>query len=90
MIVGRNLEVDRGEIDLVVRFDDVHVAVEVKTIGPRAMSDKPIDRISAAKLRQVRGLAGRLGARYGRMRVDFVGVRVGVDGVDFNWRTNVA
>lgn len=88
--MARNLAVGRGEIDLVVRIHDRMVAVEVKTIGPTAMAHHPIDRISPAKLRQVRALANQVAARYGRVYVDFVGVRVDRRGVVVNWRTNVA
>lgn len=89
-IVGTNVPVGRGEIDLLVRFGDATVAVEVKTVGSAAMAADPVDRISPAKLAQVRRLASTLAARHGRLRVDFVGVRVGSEGVVVNWRTNVA
>ena len=88
VVVARNLSVGRGEIDLVVRWGAQHAAVEVKTIGPGAIADDPIERLSQAKLEQVRSLAGRLGRKYGRMRVDFVGVCATDEGVSVNWRMN--
>jgi Holliday junction resolvase-like predicted endonuclease len=89
-VVARNLPVGRGEIDLLVRFGGRHVAVEVKTVGPGALAGDPIERITPAKLAQVRSLAGALAPHYGRVRVDFVGVRVEEEGVTVNWRQNVA
>jgi Holliday junction resolvase-like predicted endonuclease len=89
-VVARNLAVGRGEIDLLVRFGTRHVAVEVKTVGSGALAGDPVERITPAKLAQVRRLAGALAPRYGSVRVDFVGVRIGQTGVTVNWRANVA
>ncbi len=89
-MVARNLSVGRGEIDLLVRFGGRHVAVEVKTVGRWAVADSPIERMSAAKLAQVRRLANCLSPRYGSVGVDFVGVAVAEAGVVVNWRRNVA
>lgn len=60
VIVGRNVAVGAGEIDLIVSFGRGLVVVEVKTIGPAAMATHPIDRLTDEKLRQVRSLAGEL------------------------------
>jgi Holliday junction resolvase-like predicted endonuclease len=84
-VVARNVEVGGGEIDLVVRWADGHAAVEVRTVGPDAVAEDPLDRITDQKLAQVGRLARLLATRYGPMRVDFVGVSVGVDGVSVRW-----
>ncbi len=90
LVVGRNVAVARGEVDLIVRWADGHAAVEVKTVGPDSVTTDPVDRITPAKLAQVRRLAGFLAADLGAMRVDFVGVIVGARGVTVTWRANVA
>ncbi len=89
-MVARNLPVGRGEIDLLVRFGDRHVVVEVKTVGSGAVAGDPVERLTPAKLRQVRALAAELARRYGPVRVDFIGVRVEATGVTVNWRQSVA
>ncbi len=90
-LLGRNVAVGRGELDLVVEIDRILVAVEVKTIGPASSTTDVIDRISDAKLRQVRSLAGRLAAAERRpVRVDFVGVKLDQEGATINWRTAIA
>ena len=89
-ILGRNVRVGRGELDLVVRFGDRTVAVEVKTVGGSAVADGAIARIDGTKLRQVRRLANHLAPRAGPVRVDFVGVRTTADGVTVDWRKGVA
>ena len=72
------MEVGRGEIDLLARDGDDRVVVEVRAItGAR----DPIDAVDFSKRRQVRLLAGRVGAT----RVDFVGVGVGPDDVVIHW-----
>lgn len=54
------------------------VAVEVRTTTGL---DDPIDAIDRAKRRRVMRLAGALGAG----RVDFLGIRLGEEAVDFHW-----
>lgn len=88
-IVGRNVTVGGGEIDLLVRFGSAYVAVEVKTIGPGAIATDPGDRLSETKLRQVRSLAARIDAAV-VARIDFVGVRLTASGAVVTWRTGVA
>lgn len=77
-VVGRNLEVGRGEIDLLAFDGRDRVVVEVRTVT--GVGD-PIDAVGHSKRRQVRSLAGTVGAG----RVDFVGVGVGPDGVVIHW-----
>lgn len=89
-MVARNVVVGGGEIDLVVRWVDGHAAVEVRTVGALTAGVDPLDRIDDAKLDRVRRLAGALGARYGPMRVDFVGVEVGPRGVAVRWVVDAA
>jgi putative endonuclease len=91
VVVDRNLQVGRGELDLVVEMDGVLVAVEVKTIGPKAAATDPIDRIGPHKLLTVRRLASRVARDRRRpVRVDFVGVRIDGSGALVNWRTGIA
>jgi Holliday junction resolvase-like predicted endonuclease len=78
------LRIGRGELDLVVAFGGARAAVEVKTAAMASRGD-PIDRFDAQKLDQVRKLA----AARGIYRVDYVGVRVGFDGVAVRWLPNV-
>lgn len=89
-IVGRNVKLGRGELDLVVRLGNRTVAVEVKTLGGRAIAAGPIERIDEAKLRQVRRLANQLPPHLGRVRVDFVGIHTTADGITVDWRKGVA
>ncbi len=84
-MVARNVEVGGGEIDLVVRWADGHAAVEVRTVGPDAAAENPLDRITQQKMARVARLARLLAPRYGPMRVDFVGVAIGVERVTVRW-----
>ncbi|MGH8872297.1 MAG: YraN family protein [Acidimicrobiia bacterium] len=77
-LVARNLEVDRGELDLLVLDHGVKVVVEVRTITG---AGDPIDAVVVTKRRQVRRLAGKVAAA----RVDFLGVRMGTDDVVIHW-----
>jgi putative endonuclease len=68
-ILGRNVRVGRGELDLIVAMAGRRVAVEVKTaIG----EVDPIHQFDDAKAHQVRALAAHLRIP----RVDYVGVAV--------------
>lgn len=89
MVVARNVTVGGGEIDLVVRWTDGHAAVEVRTVGPEAVTEDPVDRVHHRKLAQVRRLADLLAPGYGPLRVDFVGVAVGRNAVTVRWLPNV-
>jgi putative endonuclease len=77
-IVGRNLMVGRGEIDLLAIDGETRVVVEVRAITG---SGDPVDAIDPAKRRRVRRLAGQVGAG----RVDFLGIRIGSDDVTVHW-----
>jgi len=85
-VVGRNVRVGRGEIDLVVRMHGRRVAVEVKTVGP-GRSGEPVDQYDRPKAATVQRLAHRL--RPPATRVDFVGVRVVDGGVRVRWLPGV-
>jgi Holliday junction resolvase-like predicted endonuclease len=77
-VIARNVEVGRGEIDLVALDHGTRVVVEVRAItGDR----DPIDAIRPVKRRRVTRLAGAVGAS----RVDFLGVRIGPDDVLVHW-----
>jgi putative endonuclease len=78
VIVARNVEVGRGELDLLVLDGRTRVVVEVRTSMGRL---DPIDAVGESKRRRVRSLAARVGAG----RVDFVGVGIDRRGVTFHW-----
>ena len=78
-VVASNVELDRGEVDLLALDVDVRVAVEVRT-STGAIPD-PIDAIDTKKRERVHRLARRVGAT----RVDLVGIRFGSSHVDFHW-----
>ncbi len=77
-VVAHNVVVGRGEIDLLAFDGDARVAVEVRAISG---DGDPIEAIHPGKRRQVTRLAGAVGAT----RVDFVGVRIGMEDVVVHW-----
>lgn len=77
-VLTRNLDVGRGELDLLALDGGTRVVVEVRTITGAA---DPVDAIDPAKRRRVRRLAGRVGAG----RTDFLGVRLGDRDVVVHW-----
>lgn len=77
-VVGANVEVAGGEIDLLAVDGGTTVAVEVRTTTGSA---DPLDAADEPKRRRVRRLAAAVGAD----RVDFVGLRVDAGGVDVHW-----
>jgi len=77
-VVGRNVEVGRGELDLLALDRGQRVVVEVRAI---TADRDPIDAIGPGKRRHVKRLAGAAGAS----RVDFLGVRIGSDDVVIHW-----
>lgn len=81
MIRDSNVELRHGEIDLLATDGLDLVVVEVRTTTG---IDDPIDAIDKAKRRRVRKLAGLLGAS----RVDFLGIRLGAEWIDFHWVQN--
>lgn len=87
-ILGRNVRIGRGEIDLVIRHDGEVIAVEVKTIVETPWSIDPLDHFTTAKAAQV--------ARLGRAhdppvtRIDAVGVALSERGVAVRWLVGAA
>lgn len=81
-ILARNIQVGRGELDLIVRLGGQRVVVEVKTTwrGEGGLDDAAY-AFTQHKADQVRRLASRLGVR----RVDLVTVALGEDGADIRW-----
>ena len=80
-VVGRNLQVGRGEIDILASIGGVRLVAEVRSVR---QGSEPIDPMAAfddAKSRQVWALAGRVGAQ----RVDLVTVSFSPAGVDIHW-----
>jgi len=75
--VARNVDVGRGEIDIVAE-DRRLVLVEVRTLTG---SIYPLDAIDDGKRRQLRSLAVRAGLG----RIDLIGVGLGHDHVVFHW-----
>lgn len=77
-VLGRNVKVDGGEVDLVARDGTMKVVVEVRT---RTGAGDPIDAVDSAKRDHVLHLASKLRAS----RVDFVGVGLRPWGVEVHW-----
>lgn len=76
--VARNVRVDGGEIDLLMLDGRERVAVEVRTITG---DTDPIDAIVWAKRRRV----GRLAARAGASRADYLGVGLLPESIVVHW-----
>jgi Holliday junction resolvase-like predicted endonuclease len=77
-VIGRNVNVGRGELDLLALDRGQRVVIEVRAIT----SDRdPIDAIGPGKRTHVTRLAAAAGAS----RVDFLGVRIGSDDVVIHW-----
>jgi putative endonuclease len=77
-IVATNVGTTTGEVDILAIDAGARVAVEVRA---RTGDGDPIDAIDIGKRAHVHALARRLGAT----RVDFLGIRLGRDHVDFHW-----
>ena len=77
-MVARNVEIDGGEIDLLMSDDSAQVVVEVRTITGEG---DPIDAVDDSKRERVRRLAGQVRAS----RVDYVGVGFRSWGVEVHW-----
>jgi putative endonuclease len=83
-LLARNWRCRRGEIDLIARDPDGVVAViEVKSRSGLGFGT-PLEAVTPAKVRRLRGLAGEwlasLDAPVGRVRLDAVGVLMYPDG----------
>lgn len=77
-VVGRNVVVGRGELDIVAHHGTERVAVEVRTITG---DHEPLAAFDHAKAEQVARLASAVGAH----RVDVVALRLGVDAAEIRW-----
>lgn len=79
-VVGRNVFVDRDEIDIVYRRTDGLVAVEVKTATGLA---EPFDALNNEKMHRIR----RAIAGYGRpiVAIDAIGVGLNDERVEIRW-----
>lgn len=77
-LLDENIELDQGEVDLLMRDGRTKVAVEVRAI---TSPGDPIDAVDPAK----RGHVTRLAARLGASRVDYLGVGFRPWGVEVHW-----
>jgi putative endonuclease len=84
VVLGRNVEIGGGEIDLVVAFGHRRAVVEVRTAR---RSDVTADLFSRAKERQVRRLAALMEPPV--FRIDFVTVLIQRHGVTVRWDRRV-
>ncbi|MXY77209.1 MAG: YraN family protein [Acidimicrobiia bacterium] len=84
-VLGRNIRIGKGEVDLVAADRTGRFAVEVKT-GMEKAGENPRWNFTDRKARQVVRMARSLGIR----RVDLVTVVVGDDGVGVEWHPRVA
>jgi len=77
-VVGRNVEIGGGELDLLARDRRRRIVVEVRSItGP----GDPVEAFDEAKARQV----GRLARLAGADRVDLVAVRLSPEAAEVRW-----
>ena len=84
-VLGRNIRVGRGEVDLIAADRTGRFVVEVKS-GMEAPDEHPRWNFTDRKARQVVRMARSLGIR----RVDLITVVVGEDGVGVEWHPRVA
>ena len=84
-VLGRNIRIGRGEVDLVAADRTGRFVVEVKS-GTETLDEHPRWNFTDRKARQVVRMARSLGIR----RVDLVTVVVGEDGVGVEWYPRVA
>ncbi len=81
-MLDTNVQVGRGEVDLLVAWNGRPVVVEVKTARRRV----PVEQFDDAKAHQVRRLAGKLGVR----RIDLVCVGLFDDAITVHWIPDAA
>ena len=84
-ILGRNVVVDPGEIDILARIDGERTAVEVRSTRSRPdatwPSSPPLAAFDPKKAQQVRRIA-----RFSRCsRIDVITVRFHEGGIDLHW-----
>ena len=79
LVLGRNLRIGRGEIDLVIEHQGERAVVEVKATS--AGGGDPSYHFNSAKRRQVERLARSLGV----FRVDYVGIEISASGATIRW-----
>jgi Holliday junction resolvase-like predicted endonuclease len=86
LIIGRNVRIGRGEIDILAEHRGTRVAVEVKSavLDHEGRAD-PLGAFDDANARQVWSLARQVGA----WRVDVVAVGFRPDGVQVRWVPDV-
>ncbi|MCE2528937.1 MAG: YraN family protein [Acidimicrobiia bacterium] len=84
-VLGRNIRIGRGELDLIAVDRAGRFVVEVKS-GTETLDEHPRWNFTDRKARQVVRMARSLGIR----RVDLVTVVVGEDGVEIEWYPRVA
>ena len=81
-LVARNARTRHGEIDLIVRNEQVTVICEVRTVVDRPGSPHPLESVGPAKRRQVRRMAAWWlsqrppGLTTPSVRIDAVGVKL--------------
>lgn len=83
-VVGRNVFVQRHEIDIIYRGDEGLVAVEVKTTSGER---DPFDALDGEKLRRIR----RAMAAYEQpmVAIDAIGVRICRSEIEIRWLRGV-
>lgn len=84
-VLGSNIRVGRGEVDLIAADRTGRFVVEVKS-GMETPDEHPRWNFTDRKARQVVRMARSLGIR----RVDLVTVVIGEDGVGVEWHPRVA
>lgn len=77
-IVGRNVDIGRGELDLLALDGGRRVVVEVRSVTGR---EDPLGAFGYHKAAQVSRLAGRVGAH----RVDLVAVHLDDEAAELRW-----
>ncbi len=89
-VLGRNVAVGRGEIDILARIDGERTVVEVRSrwAGGRGRPVDPLHAFDQDKVQQVRRLAASPSVRAGR--VDLIAVRFDDRGVELLWLPRVA
>jgi Holliday junction resolvase-like predicted endonuclease len=85
-LIGRNVKVGRGEVDLLAVIAGERTVVEVRSTRQQGEPVDPLAAFNEAKARRVRRLANRLGAA----RVDLIVVNFSSTGIDLHWVPMIA